>query len=118
MKTTSKKPTVISMALGLAFGMTVAYTSAHAYDIDYEISSAYDSAVNDTFTSMPPSVRVGGYKTKMTLDEAYHEYQNQEVIAFEANLGELEQTEMAAFETSERSVLPDVSPWQLEGGLD
>ena len=113
MKTTSRKLTLISTALGIAFGTTLAFISANADDISYDAATAYDTVPTST-----PSVDSGGYRTKTIVDEAYHEYQNQEVIAFETNLGELEQTEMAAFETSERSVLPDVSPWQLEGGLD
>ncbi len=118
MKTMNRKPTLIAMALGLTLGATVAYTPAHAYDADYEISSAYDTAVNDISYSAPASIRAGGYRTKILLDEAYHEYQTGEVATFEAGLVDLEQTEIAAFEASEPSTLPDVVPWQLGGTLD
>ena len=118
MKTTNRKPTLLSMAVGLAFGTTVAYTSAQAYDADYEISSAYDVAVNDTSYSVTPSIRVGGYRAETLIEESYHDYQSDEVIAYEADLVDLEQTEIAAFEVAEPSALPRVIPWQLRGTLD
>ncbi len=117
MKTTNRKPTLISMTLGLAFGTTVAYTSAQAYDADYEIASAHDRA-KDTSVSASASVRAGGYKTSIVLDEAYHEYQTREIVAFEADLVDLERIEVVAFEVSEASAIPDILPWQVSGTLD
>ncbi len=119
MKKMNRKPALVSVALGLAFGTSVAFTSAYAeYDTDYEVSSVYDSAVKNIPYSAPASISAGGYRSKILLDESYHEYQTGEVAAFEADLVDLEQTEIAAFEASEPSTLPDVVPWQLGGTLD
>ena len=120
MKTMNRQPTLIAMALGLTLGTTVAYTPAYAeYDTDYEISSVYDAAVKNIPYSASASVsRGGGYRTEILLDEAYHEYQSGEIATYEADLVDLEQTEIAAFEASEPSTLPSVIPWQLSGALD
>lgn len=120
MKTMNRKPTLIAMALGLTLVAPLAYTPAYAeYDTDYEISSVYDAAVKNISYSAPASAsRAGGYRTKILLDEAYHEYQSGEVATYEAGLVDLEQTEIAAFEASQPSTLPSVIPWQLNGALD
>ena len=83
MKKTNRKSRLTLTALGIAFSTAVAYTSAHAeYDTDYEMSSIYDAAVNDIPYSSPASIRAGGYKSEILLDESYHEYQTGEVDAF------------------------------------
>ena len=59
MKTISRKPTLISMALEIAFCTTPAFISANADEMDYYESSS----IFDTIPILTPSFDTRGIKT-------------------------------------------------------
>jgi hypothetical protein len=57
---------------------------------------------------------MGGYRTEIILDEAYHDYSGTEAMARNADLVSLEEAEFAAFEAGGASLnSPSVTPWDL-----
>jgi hypothetical protein len=106
------RPTII----GLAFAAMVVSGQASAYDIDHEIASAYDTAVeNSSLTTVTvPRSNSFGYKTEIVLDESYHDYQTGEAIVYETNTEGLEKTEFAAFEPVTISIFSHNIPWELQ----
>lgn len=100
MKTSTARPTLISMAVGVAFGAAITSTSVNAADREIILHDAihdYNDGAAGTYSD-PATHRVGGYRAEIILDESYHDYNSEEVSAYNESRGPIEQAEFAALE--------------------
>ncbi len=116
MNATHYRKALIAAALGVAVGGLVA-TATAGTDFKIDLDEAVDD-YSDVYTggAMERTVTASreqgsGYRVEILLEESYHDYQGNEVQAYEQALDELQSGELAALEFS--SAPPVDLPWEL-----
>ena len=115
------KKTISKTLLGLVISSSIAFTAAHAAGTGFILDESVHDYSNDTSRSLQASSSRqgwGGYDQKIVLDEAYHDYNDAEVAAFESKDAVTERAEFAAFEESSSGTSPkrhsSAIPWVSE----
>ena len=112
MKTKPSKPTFFATLAGFAFSAAIATTGVSAAEDEIILHDGiddYTSGLGGSYSDTSTRYRTGNYAVDIVLDEAYHDYRRDEVVAASKRPGEMEQAEFAAFEEE----APFDVPWEL-----
>jgi hypothetical protein len=112
MKTKAFTPLLAALGAGTLFS-ALAINATAGEIILHEAIDDYSPVSESKFDRTPQATR-SGYQVNIVLDEAYHDYDGSQVMAFNYDMDALEQTEIAAFEYGDTTREKTVFPWVIE----
>jgi len=112
MKTKTFRLLLAALSAGTLFS-ALAINATAGEIILHEAIDDYSPVSEGSFDSTPQATP-SGYQVNIVLDEAYHDYDGSQVMAFNDDMVALEQTEIAAFEYGGTAREKTVFPWVIE----